>query len=156
MQKTVGAMGVAKPGKILKGLCSYFLPFSAETKDTSVRIGCFVQTDGKFIKGASGNQITGKIVGIAIANEYFSGVENSNAYPANVNVSFAYQGCIAIETSTQANVGQYVFLKNDDGSLVFDNAKTKEQHTYTGFRVVYGTNGSVTEPQIIGVEGKAE
>ena len=156
MQKTVGAMGVAKPGQILKGLHSDFLPFSAVTKDTSVRIGCFVQTDGKFIKGASGSQITGKIAGIAIANEYFSGVENSNAYPANVNVSFAYQGCIAIETSTQANVGQYVFLKNDDGSLVFDNAKTKEQHTYTGFRVVYGTNGSVTGTQIIGVEGKAE
>ena len=156
MQKSVGVMGVAKAGQILKGLHSDYLEFSAPTKDTSVRIGCFVQTDGKFIKGASGSQITGKIVGIAIANEYFSGVENGNAYPANVNVSFAYQGCIAIETSTQANVGQYVFLKNDDGSLVFDDTKTKEQHTYTGFRVVYGTNGSVTEPQIIGVEGKAE
>lgn len=156
MQKSVGVMGVAKAGQILKGLHSDYLEFSAPTKDTSVCVGQFVQTDGKFIKGASGNAISGKIVGIAIANEYFSGVDNSNSYPANVNVSFAYQGCIAIETSTQANVGQYVFLKNDDGSLVFDNAKTKEQHTFTGFRVVYGTNGSVTEPQIIGVEGKAE
>ena len=156
MQKTVGAMGVAKPGQILKGLHSSFLPFSAETKDTSVRIGCFVQTDGKFIKGASGSQITGKIAGIAIANEYFSGVENSDAYPANVNATFAYQGCISIETKTQANVGQYVFLKNSDGTLAFGDTKTKEQHTYTGFRVVYGTNGSVTGTQIIGVEGKAE
>ena len=149
-------MGVAKPGQILKGLYSDFLPFSAVTKDTSVRIGCFVQTDGKFIKGASGSQITGKIAGIAIANEYFSGVENSDAYPANVNATFAYQGCIAIETKTQANVGQYVFLKNSDGSLVFGDTKTKSEHTFTGFRVVYGTNGNVTEPQIIGVEGKAE
>ena len=149
-------MGVAKPGQILKGLHSDFLPFSAETKDTSVRIGCFVQTDGKFIKGASGNQITGKIAGIAIANEYFSGVENSDAYPANVNATFAYQGCIAIETKTQANVGQYVFLKNSDGSLVFGDTKTKAEHTFTGFRVVYGTNGSVTGTQIIGVEGKVD
>ena len=156
MQKTVGAMGVAKPGQILKGLHSSFLPFSAETKDTSVRIGCFVQTDGKFIKGASGNQITGKIVGIAIASEYFSGVENSDAYPANVNATFAYQGCVAIETKTQANVGQYVFLKNSDGSLVFNDTKTKAEHTFTGFRVVYGTNGSVTGTQIIGVEGKVD
>ena len=156
MQKSVGVMGVAKAGQILKGLHSDYLEFSAPTKDTSVCVGCFVQTDGKFIKGASGHAISGKIVGIAIANEYFSGVENSNAYPANVNVSFAYQGCIAIETSTQANVGQYVFLKNDDGTLAFDDTKTKEQHTYTGFRVVYGTNGSVTGTQIIGVEGKAE
>lgn len=156
MQKKVGAMGVAKPGQILKGLHSDFLPFSAVTKDTSVRIGCFVQSDGKFIKGASGNAISGKIVGIAIANEYFSGVENSDAYPANVNATFAYQGCIAMVSDKQANAGQYVFLKNDDGSLVFDNAKTKASHTFTGFRVVYGTNGSVTEPQIIGVEGKVD
>ena len=156
MQKSVGVMGVAKAGQILKGLHSDYLEFSAPAKDTSVCVGCFVQTDGKFIKGASGNAISGKIVGIAIANEYFSGVENSNAYPANVNATFAYQGCIAIETSTQANVGQYVFLKNDDGSLVFDNAKTKEQHTFTGFMVVYGTNGTVTGTQIIGVEGKVE
>ena len=156
MQKSVGVMGVAKAGQILKGLHSDYLEFSAPTKDDSVRVGEFVQTDGKFIKGVKGGTITGKIVGIAIANEYFSGVENSNAYPANVNVSFAYQGCIAIETKSEANVGQYVFLKTDDGTLAFDNAKTKEQHTYTGFRVVYGTNGSVTEPQIIGVEGKAE
>ena len=156
MQKSVGVMGAAKAGQILKGLHSDYLEFSAPTKDDSVRVGEFVQTDGKFIKGASGNAISGKIVGIAIANEYFSGVENSNAYPANVNVSFAYQGCIAIETSTQANVGQYVFLKNDDGSLAFGDTKTKEQHTFTGFRVVYGTNGSVTGTQIIGVEGKAE
>ena len=156
MQKSVGVMGAAKAGQILKGLHSDYLEFSAPTKDDSVRVGEFVQTDGKFVKGVKGGTITGKIVGIAIANEYFSGVENSNAYPANVNVSFAYQGCIAIETSTQANVGQYVFLKNDDGSLAFGDTKTKEQHTFTGFRVVYGTNGSVTGTQIIGVEGKAE
>ena len=156
MQKTVGAMGVAKPGQILKGLHSDFLPFSAETKDTSVCVGQFVQTDGKFIKGASGDAISGKIVGIAIANEYFSGVENSDAYPANVNATFAYQGCIAIETKTQANVGQYVFLKNSDGSLVFNDNKTLASHTFTGFRVVYGTNGSVTGTQIIGVEGKVD
>ena len=156
MQKSVGVMGAAKAGQILKGLHSDYLEFSAPTKDTSVCVGCFVQTDGKFIKGVKGGTITGKIVGIAIANEYFSGVENSNAYPANINATFAYQGCIAIETSTQANVGQYVFLKNDDGTLAFDDTKTKGEHTYTGFRVVYGTNGNVTEPQIIGVEGKAE
>lgn len=156
MQKTVGAMGVAKPGQILKGLHSSFLPFSAVTKDTSVRIGCFVQADGKFIKGASGNQITGKIVGIAIANEYFSGEENSDAYPANVNATFAYQGCISMVSDKQANAGQYVFLKNSDGSLVFGDTKTKAEHTFTGFRVVYGTNGSVTGPQIIGVEGKVD
>ena len=151
MQKTVGAMGVAKPGQILKGLHSSFLPFSAETKDTSVRIGCFVQTDGKFIKGASGNQITGKIAGIAIANEYFSGVENSDAYPENVNVFFINKGCIAIETTKDAKAGQYVFIKNDDGTLAFGDSDTLESHTYTGFIVVYGAS-NVTDKAIIGIQ----
>ena len=53
-------------------------------------------------------------------------------------------------------MGQYVFLKNSDGSLVFGDTKTKAEHTFTGFRVVYGTNGTVTGTQIIGVEGKVD
>ena len=34
MQKSVGVMGVAKAGQILKGLHSDYLEFSAPTKDT--------------------------------------------------------------------------------------------------------------------------
>lgn len=151
MQQSVGVMGTAKPGQILKGLHSNFSGFSAPTKDTSVNVGCFVQTDGKFVKGASGNAITGTIVGVVVANEYFSGVENSNSYPKDVNVFFINRGCIAIETQSDATTGQYVFLKNDDGSLVFNNSDTLANHTYTGFRVVYGASG-VTSTQIIGIQ----
>lgn len=151
MQQSVGVMGAAKPGQILKGLHSNFSGFSAPTKDTSVRVGCFVQLDGKFVKGASGNAITGKIAGVVVANEYFSGVDNSDTYPANVNVFFINKGCIAIETKSNATAGQYVFLKNDNGALVFNDSDTLANHTYTGFRVVYGASG-VTDPQIIGIQ----
>ena len=43
MQKTVGAMGVAKPGQILKGLHSSFLPFSAERKIYSKEVWDFLE-----------------------------------------------------------------------------------------------------------------
>lgn len=151
MQQSVGVMGTAKPGQILKGLHSNFSGFSAPTKDTSVCVGCFVQIDGKFVKGASGNAITGKIAGVVVANEYFSGVDNSNTYPADVNVFFINKGCIAIETESDATAGQYVFLKNDTGALVFNDSDTLANHTYTGFRVVYGASG-VTDSQIIGIQ----
>lgn len=152
MQKSVGKIGVAKEGQILKGLHSNFSGFSAPAKDDSVRVGEFVQTDGKFVKGVKGGTITGKIAGVVIANEYFSGVDNSNSYPANANVFFINKGCVAIKSSVSAEVGQYVFLKNSDGSLAFDNAQTKSDHTFTGFRVVFGTSGSVTSEQIIGIQ----
>lgn len=150
-QSVVGVMGSAKAGQILKGLHSNFSGFSAPTKDASVCVGCFVQQDGKFVKGASGNAITGKILGVAVANEYFSGVENSNVYPANANVFFINKGCIAIETEKDAQAGQYVFLNNTTGALNFGDTETLADHTYTGFRVVYGASG-VTDAQIIGIQ----
>ena len=151
MQKTVGAMGVAKPGQILKGLHSNFSGFSAPVKENAnVKIGQFVQLDGKFAKGVAGG-VSSKIAGVVVANEYFSGVENSDAYPANVNVFFINKGCIAIETTEDAKAGQYVFIKNDDGTLAFGDSDTLESHTYTGFIVVYGAS-NVTDKAIIGIQ----
>ena len=151
MQKTVGAMGVAKPGQILKGLHSNFSGFSAPVKENAnVKIGQFVQLDGKFAKGVAGG-VSSKIAGVVVANEYFSGVENSDAYPANVNVFFINKGCIAIETTKDAKAGQYVFIKNDDGTLAFGDSDTLESHTYTGFIVVYGAS-NVTDKAIIGIQ----
>lgn len=149
-QSAVGTMGTAKAGQILKGLHSNFSGFSAPAKDASVRVGCFVQQDADFVKGASGNAITGKIAGVVVANTYFSGVENSDVYPANANVFFINKGCIAIETTITAQVGQYVFLKTATGELAFGDNETLADCTYTGFKVVYGTSG--TGKQIIGIQ----
>ena len=50
---------------------------------------------------------------------------------------------VYIETKSPAKVGQYVFLKDDNGTLVFDDTETKADHTFTGFKVVKGTGTAV-------------
>ena len=145
-------MGMAKAGQILKGLHSNFAGHCAPVKDNSVSVGCFVQNDGKFVKGANGVAITGKIMGIAIAGTYITSDVSTQAYPTENIAFFANKGCIAIETTSPAKSGQYVFLKNADGVLAFGDSETLADHTYTGFRVVYGTDDQGTEPRIIGVE----
>lgn len=146
MQNKVTGMGVGSAGQIAKGLHSYFMAFHAPVKeDNSVCAGCFVQldADGKHIKGASGVAISGKIVGVALKDQYISATDNTAIFKKNDIVTYLTKGCVFIETKTPAKQGQYVFLKNDNGSLVFDNAKTKENHTYTGFQVVLGTGNAV-------------
>lgn len=142
--KVYKEMGVGSAGLIAKGLHSYFMAFHAPVKDdNSVCAGCFVQADGKFVKGASGNAITGQILGVALKDQYISTTDNTAIFKKNDIVTYMTKGCVFIETKTPAKQGQYVFLKNDNGTLVFDNAKTKENHTYTGFRVVLGTGDAV-------------
>ena len=152
LQDKAHDMGAAKAGQILKGLHSNFAGHCAPVKDNSVCVGCFVQNDGKFVKGASGVAITGKIMGIAIAGTYITSDVSTQVYPTENIAFFANKGCIAIETETPAKVGQYVFLKTADGELAFGDSETLADHTYTGFRVVYGTGDAVTYPEIIGVE----
>lgn len=153
LQSKVQAMGMAKAGQVLKGLHSNFMGYSSPAKDDTCCVGCFVQHDGKFVKGASGKAITGKIAGVAISNEYVSnGNVDTNVFPANHNIFYLTKGCVAIEAKSVAKVGQYVFLKNSDGELVFNDTDTLIDHTFTGFRVAFGTGTSVTKPEVIGIE----
>ena len=139
MQKQVSKeMSLGSAGEVLKGLHSLYLENGYSAKDFSVKAGCFVQLDGNFIKGASGNAITGKIVGVAIKNKYVSSTDNTDVFPKDDTVSVLQKGVIVIATDKQCTEGQYVFLKNADGDLVFNNANTLNDHTYTGFKVYKG------------------
>lgn len=144
------ALGSA--GDIVKGLHSYFTAFQYPAKDNSVCVGCFVQLDGDFVKGASGNAITGKILGVAIKEHFIGGDAPTAIYRPNDIVSVMVKGCIFIETEAVAKVGQYVFLKTDNGTLAFDDTKEKADHTYTGFRVAIGTGATLAgDSEIIAV-----
>lgn len=144
------ALGSA--GDIVKGLHSYFTAFQYPAKDNSVCVGCFVQLDGDFVKGASGNPVTGKILGIAIKDRFIGGDAPTAIYRPNDIVSVMVKGCIFIETEAPAKVGQYVFLKTDNGTLAFDDTDTKADYTYTGFRVAKGTGATLAgDSEIIAV-----
>lgn len=146
MQKQVTKeMSLGSAGEVLKGLHSFYLENAYSAKDFSVKAGCFVQLDGNFIKGASGNAITGNIIGVAIKNKYISSIDNTDVFPKDDNVSVLQKGVILIiNTATAAcTEGQYVFLKTADGTLGFASNPTTAGYTYTGFKVYKG--GGVNE-----------
>lgn len=144
-QKQIKTMGAGNAGQIVKGLHNYCILFHGSAKDDSVSVGCFIQatdTEG-IIKGASNKAIDNKILGIAIKDQYINANDNTTNYKANDLVTYLTKGVVYIETKTPAKEGQNVFLKTDDGTLVFDNAETKTGHTFTGFKVKKGTSATI-------------
>ena len=147
MQKKVyKEMGVGSAGEIAKGFHSYLMLFHGSVKENdNVCAGCFVQTtdvDG-IVKGASGNAIDHPIFGVVVKDHFISAPNNTATFNKENEVTILYKGAIFIETKTPAKVGQYVFLKNDDGALVFGDTDTKDDHTYTKFKVAKGTGSAV-------------
>lgn len=138
------ALGV--PGEIAKAFHNNCNTEQGYTADDKVCVGCFVQTktgakNENEVIGASGVAITGQILGVCTKNQYISscGTDAVHTYPKDYNVEYLNVGAVFIENDGQiAKKGQYVFLKNDDGKLVFDDNSTKADHTYTGFRVLIG------------------
>ncbi|HBD8900535.1 TPA: hypothetical protein KLA94_001722 [Campylobacter jejuni] len=142
------AFGV--PGEIAKAFHNNCNTESGYTVDEHVIPGCFVQlkttdknneTTVTEVIGATGQAITGIILGVCTNDHYVSscGADAQHIYPKNDNISYLNDGAIFIENDGQiAKKGQYVFLKNDNGKVVFDDNSTKADHTYTGFRVLIG------------------
>ena len=135
------ALGFA--GQIAQARHSFFNTISGVVTDDNVKIGEFVQAvkEGE-VKGANGQAITGKILGLAV----FENFQNDNGDSAVVekgnNVTILNAGSAYIATSLQAKQGQAVLLKIADGSLVFDNDKAKEDYTFTGFVVAKGNTSA--------------
>lgn len=154
-QKTVNkTQALGSAGQISKAFHNYCNTFSAVVTDENVSVGCFVQAgtnDGE-VKGASGQAVTGKILGVVVKDKYISscGTEAVNTYKVGDNVTILNAGNIFIEAKAQAKVGQYVHLVTATGALSFDdNIDNGGTKTYTGFRVSvgnaapYATNGII-------------
>lgn len=144
--KVYKEMGVGSAGEIAKGFHSYLMLFHGGVEDNdNVCAGCFVQTTDVegIVKGASGNTIDHPIFGVVVKDHFINATDNTAIFNKDNVVTILYKGAIFIETKSPAKVGQYVFLKNDTGALVFDNTDTKEGHTYTKFKVAKGTDSAV-------------
>ena len=154
-QKTVSkTQALGSAGQISKAFHNYCNTFSAVATDENVGVGCFVQAgdqDGE-VKGASGQAVTGKILGVVVKDKYISscGTEAVNTYKVGDNVTILNAGNIFIEVKAAATVGQYVHLVTATGALSFDDAiDTGGTKAYTGFRVSvgnaapYATNGII-------------
>ena len=134
-------------GQISKAHHSFCNVIPAIAADENVSVGSFVQsktgaTNENEVIGASGKAITGSILGVVVRDSLKVAGDSTAtlAVKKGENCAVLNEGSIFIETSLQAKKGQYVFLKDDDGTLAFDNSATKASHTYTGFRVSKGND----------------
>ena len=132
-------------GQISKAHHSFCNVIPAIAADENVSVGSFVQsktgaTNENEVIGASGKAITGSILGVVVRDSLKVAGDSTAtlAVKKGENCAVLNEGSIFIETSLQAKKGQYVFLKDDDGTLAFDNTATKANYTYTGFRVSKG------------------
>ena len=134
-------------GQISKAHHSFLNVIPAIAADDFVKVGSFVQskataTNENEVIGASGKQITGSILGVVVRDSLKVAGDSTAtlAVKKGENCAVLNEGSIFIETSLQAKKGQYVFLKDADGTLAFDDTATKASHTYTGFRVSKGND----------------
>ena len=132
-------------GQISKAYHSFCNVIPAIAADEFVKVGSFVQsstsaTNENEVIGASGKAISGSILGVVVRDSLkVTGDSTATlAVKKGENCAILTEGSIFIEVNAIAKKGQYVFLKDADGTLAFDNSATKTSHTYTGFRVSKG------------------
>ena len=136
-------------GQISKAHHSFCNVISAIAADENVRVGSFVQssaaaTNENEVVGASGKAISGSILGVVVRDSLKVAGDSTPTLEVKKgeNCAILTEGSIFIEVNAIAKKGQYVFLKDDDGTLAFDNSATKASYTYTGFRVSKGNETS--------------
>ena len=136
-------------GQISKAYHSFCNVIPAIAADEFVKVGSFVQsktspTNENEVIGASGKAISGSILGVVVRDSLKVAGDSTPtlAVKKGENCAILTEGSIFIEASSQAKKGQYVFLKDADGTLAFDNSATKTSHTYTGFRVSKGNDAA--------------
>ena len=137
-------------GQISKANHSFCNVIPAIAADDFVKVGSFVQsstsaTNENEVIGASGKAISGSILGVVVRDSLkVTGDSTATlAVKKGENCAILTEGSIFIEVNAIAKKGQYVFLKDDDGTLAFDNSATKASYTYTGFRVSKGNETAV-------------
>lgn len=137
--ETAQALGVA--GHIAQGRGSYFNTISGICADDKVEIGYFVQrgdNEGEF-KGVKGSTVTNtKVAGVAIFDNFQSANGDSAVKARGANVTVLNEGSVFIEAQVVAKAGQFVGVKNTDGSLIFSDTSTIASGVFTGFVVVKG------------------
>lgn len=136
------ALGSA--GEISKAYHSFCNVETAIAADENCKVGGFVQTKNgstneNEVIGASGKAISGNVVGVVVKANYINSEKVTNIYKKGDNLSIITAGSVFIDVSNaKVEKGKFVFLKNVDGSLVFDDKMVLAEHTFTGWVVSKG------------------
>ena len=136
-------------GQISKAHHSFCNVIPAIAADEFVKVGSFVQsktspTNENEVIGASGVAISGSILGVVVRDSLKVTGDSTPTLEVKKgeNCAILTEGSIFIEVNAIAKKGQYVFLKDADGTLVFNNTATLASYTYTGFRVSKGNDAA--------------
>lgn len=136
------ALGSA--GEISKAFHSFCNVETAVAGDEKCCVGCFVQTktgstNENEVIGASGVAISGNVVGVVVKANYINSEKTTHIYKKGDNLSIITAGSVFIEVdNVKVEKGKFVFLKNDTGTLIFDDKMVKADHTFTGWVVSKG------------------
>lgn len=128
-------------GDISRGANTYKLVESGVVGDANVCVGCFVKSKNDkegLVFGASGVTFTPaseRILGVAIRDHLVASCGLTNQLKEGGAVHYLVRGSIWVNAEASAKVGQYVFIKHDTGTLVFNNDPELADHAYTGFMV---------------------
>ena len=140
LQKSVNqSQALGFNGKIAQGTHSYFNTIGA-VAGSDIEIGSFVQTKDGVVTQATGKAITGKILGVAVFENFQDGASDSAVVAKGNNVTICNAGSVYLTTDQKATQGQAVVLKTDDGALSFVDEIDTATHTFTGFVVAQGNS----------------
>lgn len=144
MQKEVRAIqGIGKAGVISRAHLNFKNVVGAVATDANVFAGGFVQLSNQSndnsttqVKGATGQAITGTILGVALF-EYkpFCGDNSTINFNVGDNVNVITTGNVFIEFKQTCKIGQYLMIKTADGSLSVSSTGTEAEYTNTGWKI---------------------
>lgn len=148
-QKVINStLALGSAGQIPTGLHSFCDIKWGVAVDATCVCGGFVQTKQSGavaqneVVGASGQAITGEVLGVVLKDSFVSGQSPSALIPQGANLQYITQGNVLIETENPAKQGQYVCLAKSNGALQFTDdisSGTLSDKVFTGWRVFLGT-----------------
>lgn len=141
LQSTVKqTLGLGFAGQIAKANHAYLNTVERIIIDDVTRVGTFVQSNGNKNEATAteGVALTVNIIGVVVKNDYRNSATDTDLVAKGTNQTIITTGNCYIETSLVAEQGQYVFIKDADGTVTFNDTATLLDHTYTGWRVEIG------------------
>lgn len=150
--KSYATQALGNAGEISKAFHNFCYTQPVIVADANVCVGGFVQTKSDAtneneVIGASGEAITGRILGVVIRDHLTSECVATNGgslvLPKGSNAHILTEGSVFIECEAIAKKGQLVCLNKTTGALVFSDSVASTD-IFTGFIVNIG-NATNTE-----------
>lgn len=147
--QSYATQALGNPGEISKAFHNFANTEAIICADDKVQVGGFVQskvsgaTAENEVVGATGQAITGRILGVVIKDHYTSECVSNGAtllYPKGNYATIATSGNVFISCDGVAKKGQFVQLVTASGALEFSDTMWVENNTFTGWIVSKGND----------------